>query len=227
MSNFRLIVVFIGTAVLVVSFILAFMLRKKKGLPPYFKFFYWIPLAAILLSINTISTLYFRKFPVLLFTCSRHLFFLVDFSITCLFFQTIFSRKNKLVAIVFFIATISFGLLLWANDLNRPLLQLHALPYFAIFILCMYYYYQLFDDDEKPIVNLLKSPPFWIATGIFFSAVVHFPLFALHPYIYYKFGRMASDYAISFGNIFIIIKHLLFIKAYRCAAKSAVERKTT
>jgi hypothetical protein len=223
MTNFKSIVIFIGTAVLVVSFVLAFKLRKKKGLPPYFKFFYWIPLAAILLSINTISSLYFKKFPNFVYYCFQHLFFLVDFSLTCLFFQTIFGRKNKLAAIVFFITITSFGLLLWVNDLNRVLLELHALLCFAIFILCMYYYYKLFDDDEKPIVNLLESPPFWIVTGLFFSAVVGFPLYALYPYLYYKVDYKISSYAISFANIFIIIKHLFFIKAYRCAAKSDVE----
>jgi hypothetical protein len=77
MSNFRLIVVFIGTAVLVVSFILAFMLRKKKGLPPYFKFFYWIPLAAILLSLNIISIYFQTIHQTLYIIVLQHLFFLV------------------------------------------------------------------------------------------------------------------------------------------------------
>jgi len=131
------------------------------------------------------------------------------------------------VDIVFFIAILSFGLLLWANDLNRVLLQLHALPYFATFILCMYYYYKLFDDEEKPIVNLLKSPSFWIVTGLFFFSCITLPLFAILEYFYYKFGYRAAVYLLSFANLFIIIKHLFFIKAYRCAAKSNAERKTT
>lgn len=59
------------------------------------------------------------------------------------------------------------------------------------------------------------APSFWVTTGIFFFAVVNFPLFAVLLYIFSKFGATVGYTVLAIINIIIIIKHLFFIKAYR------------
>lgn len=220
MNDFHKIIVYIGTVVILVSFIYAFALRKKKELPGYFRFFYWIPFLALLASANSIIGIkYLSKSTSLIFFSLQGLLFLAEFSITCYIFYTIFSKKNKLAIIVFFIAMLFCGVLLFINGVDKVFFQLYTAPGLAIFILCMYYYYRLFDHDEKPILNLFKTPTFWIITGLFFYSALTFPLFAIYEYFVYKFGYKVGLYIVDAANVLVMVKHLFLIKAYRCAAK--------
>lgn len=223
MNLFHKIIIYFGTIVILISLVLSFKLRKKKELPAYFKFFYWIPFIALLISLNGVIGIDFNNFTDLVFYIFQHLFFLSEFTITCLFFYIILGPKNKLVTLAFSVATIFFVILLFNNGLDKASFQVYAAPGLAIFVLCMYYYYRLFDHDEKPILNLFTTPTFWIVTGLFFFSAITLPLFAIQEYIFYKFGYRIATYVIAFVNIFGIIKHLFFIKAYRCAAKMQVE----
>jgi hypothetical protein len=222
MNNFNYVVISIGTAVLLVSFILAFMLRKKKGLPGYFKFFYWIPLIRLLISINSFLYLLFTAYGNTASSFFKNIFYLALFCFSSLFFYEIFKKKgiSRVIKITFLIIVAMIFFLLLINDFRYGLYNLYAVINFMIFIFCIYYFYNFFDS--KQTFNLLNDSTFWIVNGFFLYACIDLPLFAILYYVV-KINKNLGYNLLAVINIVIIIKHLFFIKAYRCAAKSGVE----
>ncbi len=214
---------FIGTFVLLISFILAFKLRKKNNLPVYFKFFYCVPLMAVLVTINGLIGVYFKKFTDPVFFTFQHFFYFLEFLITCLVFYKIFKQKRLFYIVVFSITITFLSLFLLNSEFNKVLLQLYAILSLAIFALCINYYYSLFEEDEKPVLDLLKSPSFWIVTGLFFFSAISLPLFAVQEYFSNRFGHILGNYILSSINLFVIVKHIFFIKACRCVGGMNVE----
>jgi hypothetical protein len=152
------------------------------------------------------------------FSLFQNCLYLSDFLLISLFFYLLFKKdKIKLFIKIFFILIIAFIVyLLSNNDLHKLLFQLYSVYNFGIFIFCLYYYYQLFNNNE-PVLKLWDDPTFWIVAGLFLYAAISFPFFAIIDYLILNFGVAIARIALIFANIITIAEYLLFIKAFRCA----------
>ncbi|MBK7885344.1 MAG: hypothetical protein IPJ81_17350 [Chitinophagaceae bacterium] len=212
------IIVVAGTVVLLIAFILAFKLRKRKDLPIYFSFFYWIPFNRLLISLNTFLGSIFKIVNQHNFIFFQNWLNLAEYLLVSLFFFKLFKKGNIniLIKIIFIVILALIAFLFYINDLYSWLPELYSVYNFGIFIFCLYYYYKLINDAE-PTLKLWADPTFWIVTGLFLYAAITLPLFALKDYLWANFGVLVAYITFVITNVIIIVEYLLFIKAFRAA----------
>lgn len=132
------------------------------------------------------------------FGMSNILISYVELSVYYFYFsKTLRSRKIKKfmkISFVFF----SFIILIFLTN-NLEFLNyadvytsLGALEFILIIPVCLTYFLELFDN---PTTNLFQRPSFWIATGIFFYAVISIPYYLFNNFLISNvslFSKMAS-----------------------------------
>ena len=210
------IVISFGTGVIIFSLFLAIILRKKNSIPVYLNRFFFCPLIALLLSINTITHDFYLHYNNSIHFSIQNLLFFIDLVFWTLFFLKLLDDQiyiNKII-IIFGITLFITILTFIVNDLGNP--NLHSSSIFNICktLFCILFYHRLFKNI--PYKAITKEPSFWIVTGLLFYSCISIPFYTLHSYLkgIFPYGISLDIFAIS--NILIIVMHIFFIKAYLC-----------
>ena len=209
------IVICLGTFTILVSFVMAVYVRKRTGLK-YLQIFYFCPLIALLISINTLPYFYFDLFSSRVLFFLQNLLFLLDLLFWNIFFVFILKDKKEkiILKVAVFLLFLFLAILYYYENFFRPLFLIFSVSNLWKSFMCIVYYNSLFNS--KPNLLIRKEPLFWIITGLFFFSNITLPQYSLHDYLKKQLPLELSNNLFSSTNISIIIMHLLFIKAYTC-----------
>jgi hypothetical protein len=108
------------------------------------------------------------------------------------------TRKIILYLIIFFALFAAIHLYM-----NREKIGFDTVNYtvgtIIITVLCICYYIELFQKTAD--ISLARQPAFWIVSGIFFNAVLNFPLFVMETFMEESTHFHTEDSRILFNNI--------------------------
>lgn len=216
---FNNIVIWVGSIIIIISFILSIHISIKKDKPLYLKYFFFIPLIALLITINTITDKYFHIVDKEVFYIIQMLITFFDLLVWIHFFLQINNNKSDAILIktIFFVIYLLTSAMFITNEFSKPNFQIICIFNIGKSILCIHYYYKLFQ--KPPIDNLNKNPAFWIINGLFFYSCISIPFFSFQNFFMNQLSEMLSLDFIIFSNILIIIMHLFFLKAFSCSIK--------
>ncbi len=218
MSQLHELVIWIGTGIILLAFLIALSFTKKQK-PNYFTYIFFFIILGLLLSISSFFYAYSKtilanlKFTFII----QQLLLLLQSLMLGLFFieilrESTFVKKIKyllFLSIISQIIIISFIIL--KNADIRPSISYNIiLPIF-----CLFYFKFLLSN--KPMVILAKSSVFWIVTGVLISCCFAFPVNSLISFIP-RNGQYAdiSGQIFSISNIALIVLYLFIIKSYLC-----------
>ena len=217
MGNFHKIVVIIGTAVIFLSFVLAYRIRKNDSTPSYLRNFYLCPLLAFILCGSTFAFDILGPRSNRLQVTIEKVIYIIDFFFFAYFFRLVlanFPAKKLIENIFFFFIVLTIPCLLITT--HQTLLHYYFRAYNNIgkLLFCLIYIYSIFKSSPKLILK--NDAAFWIVMGLLFYSSVTIPIFL--GYYYLAINRYVDILSIFFPltNISIIIMHLLFIKGYLC-----------
>ena len=217
MTTLNLTVIWIGTVVILISFIMAIIIPINKR--TYMKGFYIYSLIALLTSFNTILGSLFLLYNSKLFYIIQSTLNLCNLAFWTFFFLALL--KDRIYSTIIYILFISTFLLavslLNLSYINKPNLQIRALINMCQTIYCIIFYHKLFKNITYQ--NILLEPSFWIVAGLIFFSCLSLPFYALNSYIKQEFPLIISANIFSISNMLIIIMHLFFIKAYLCTIR--------
>jgi len=98
-----------------------------------------------------------------------------------------------------------------------PLKDFHlielSLASFILLSTCIYFFYELLSYPND--INLLKYPPFWIATGLLFNYAGIFPFFLFFRFIVRQSWPTVKSIQFMLDFLYIIL-NLLFIISFLC-----------
>lgn len=210
-------VVWLGTGIILISFITALLIPKNNI--PYMKGFFFCPLIALLVSINTICGSLFSMYSINLFFIIQNFMSLLDLLFWCTFFLIIFKNKKDAdkIKILLAITLLVAVYLYFFSKVNNQNLHLIALAAICKTIFCIFFFYKLFKNLFYQ--NLLKEPSFWIVTGLIFYSCLSLPFYGLNSYFKFQFSSIIASNIFSISNMLLIIMHLFFIKAYICTMR--------
>lgn len=217
MTTLNLTVIWIGTVVILISFVMAILIPVYKR--TYMKGFYFFCLISLSLSINTICGRYYILYNIKLFYFIQSVLTISTFIFWTLFFYKLIKDNFlKRIIHILFISTFSFLFyLIYFNTINKANLQILALINICLTIYCVLFYHYLFKNIT--FQNILLEPTFWIVAGLIFYSSISLPFYALNNYIKQEFPLVISANIFSISNMLIIIMHLFFIKAYLCTIR--------
>lgn len=216
MTEFNHIVVWFGTIVIVISFIIALSVSRMSNSRAYMKYFFIYPLVGILLSVNTILIKRYYLYPKFINFSLQNFLSLIDLTFWFFFFSNVFGRKNALAKLrVLYFTTFCLALLSYIfNPNDKPNLHVVSLINICKTLFCIYYYFDLFK--KAPNQKIKSEPSFWIVAGLLFYSCLSVPFYALNDYLRSQFPFTIADNIFSVSNILIIIMHFFFIKAFLC-----------
>ncbi len=90
-------------------------------------------------------------------------------------------------------------------------------------VLCIFYFIELFQKSTE--VSLARQPAFWIITGIFFSAVISYPLYVMQTFMEESthFHTEASKIIFrnlgAINNIILVLSAILYSIGFLCRIK--------
>lgn len=206
-------VIWIGTGVILVSFIISIFSKNDKT---YMHGFFFCILIALLVSINTICCKFVFLYDIEICFFIQSILILLDLTFWTLFFLKLLNdiKKHKIIKILFII-TLSLALyILNYNSTGKSNLHVAALLNICKTIFCILFYHNLFKKISNQ--NILLEPSFWIVNGLIFYSCLSIPLYGLNSYIKLQFSPLIYYNILSISNMLIIIMYLFFIKAYLC-----------
>lgn len=210
-------IVFLGSAIIAISFFTALAFTKKVK-PHYYKYIFAFIILGLLLSVNTIASnnytwryglkirILFEQVLVLLQSLMLGFFFLQ------LLIKSVFVKSIKwLLGLSIFIQISLIVVVQIANTEIRPT----TVP--NLILLIFFYFYLRDLMKNKPTLVLVQSSAFWLVMGIFFSSCIGFPVSALLPFISKSLQYSNLRFQIfSIYNMSLIIMYLFIIKSYIC-----------
>jgi hypothetical protein len=198
--------------VMVIALIFSLKIKKLKETPQYMKNFYWYPAIGVAVGIpHFLATFFYLSVPFTMVLTNLSLVF--HFSFLSLFISHVLKNSRIKIALKnsFYMCVALIFLFLIKQDLFEIGNRAFTISCLVLVLFCVVYYYELFK--LPPILDLKKTPSFWIVTGIFFGMCLQAPINAV---IFYLQDNIAiSDFAI-FVNIIILsylIMYSFFIKA--------------
>lgn len=217
MSTLNNVVIWVGTGIILFSFILAILIPTEKT--GYMKGFFFCPLISLLVSLNSISSRFFFLYTIEKNFLIQSILQLCDLLFWALFFLKILKDKKDYRKIqILFTSTLLIAIyLICFNRTNNPNLHIHALSNMCKTIFCVFFYNNLFKNLSNQ--NILSEPSFWIVTGLIFYSCLSLPFYALNSYIKLQFSPLIFSNIFSISNMLIIIMYLFFIKAFLCTIR--------
>lgn len=208
-------VVIVGTTVILVSFLFAFLNRNNNKIPIYLKLFYIYVLLILLLSINTIilqfTSFHYFKTAVLI----ERMINITDIFFWTYFFYIYNGSKSKLanffIVPAFFITIVTILIISFHEELRFVII---GISNFTKCLFCLTYFYNLFKTAPSVILN--RDPLFWVITGLFFYTAVTIPIYVTTAYLEMVGRKELLILLFNITNIAIIIMHLFFIKGQLC-----------
>lgn len=209
-------VIHIGTIIILISFIFAFLNRKVSNIPRYLQLFYICPFFVLLLSLNTIACLWINHYPARIGIFMEKVLSYIDFIFWTVFFYSLNKHHStKHWNYIFAVFILAFTPSLFINSYEKfPYVSLAVLN-FGKCLYCLFYFHDLFKILPK--IVLKKEPEFWIIIGLFFYTTVTIPIYVTTTYLSNNMDVRLMLF--SFTNISIMIMHLLFIKGNLCVVK--------
>lgn len=182
--------------------------------------FFFCPLIALLVSINSICGSLFSMYSNILFFNIQSSLFLIDLIFWFFFFKKILQEKEDVnkIKILLTITLLIAVYLLFFNTVDKRNLHIIALDSICKSIFCVLFYQSLFKNLTYK--NILSEPSFWIVSGVIFHSCLSLPFYGLNSYIKLEFSPLIASNIFSISNMLIIIMHLFFIKAYLCTIKA-------
>jgi len=219
MNEFNHIIVWIGTIIILISFIFALSISKVSDNRTYMKYFFIYPLIGLLLSANTILNKFYYVYTKSVNFSLQNLLLVFDLTFWLFFFSNVFDSKSAIIKLraIFFITFCVSLFSYFFNPIDKP--NLHVVSLFNICktLFCIYYYFDLFK--RAPNQKIKSEPSFWIVTGLLFYSCLSMPFYALNDYLRSQFPVAISDNLFAASNMMIIIMHFFFIKAYICTLR--------
>lgn len=207
-------VIWVGTFVITVTFIISLIYSNRSG--NYMKGFFFCILIGLLLSINSILGILFYSYNDNIRFTFQSILLLLDLVFWSLFFFRILKdAKNKRIIKTMFVATFSFAVyILYYNSKSQPNLHVAAILNICKTVYCILFYLNLFKKISDQ--NILEQPAFWVVSGVIFYSSLSLPFYGLNDYICLQFPPLISYNIFSISNMLIIIMYLFFIKAFLC-----------
>lgn len=214
MSTLNNTVIWIGTGVILIAFIIALLIPKNNK--AYMKGFFFCILIALLVSTNSICFKFFFLYNNEICFFIQSTLFLFDLLFWTLFFLKLLTdAKNHRIIKILFILTLSLAVyIFYYNSTDKSNLHVLALLNICKTIFCVLFYHNLFKkmSDQK----ILLEPAFWIVNGLIFYSCLSLPFYGLSGYIQQEFSPLIVNNIFSISNMLIIIMYLFFIKAFLC-----------
>lgn len=181
--------------------------------------FFFCPLIALLVSINSICGSLFFMYSTNLFFNIQSSLFLMDLIFWFFFFKRVLLEKKDVnkIKILLILTLLIATYLLFFNTVDKRNLHIVALDSICKAIFCILFYQSLFKNLTYK--NILTEPSFWIVSGVIFYSCLSLPFYGLNSYIKLQFSPLIASNILSISNMLIIIMHLFFIKAYLCTIK--------
>lgn len=201
------------------SFTISLRLVNNKRIPKYMSGFYWYNfLAFLIISFGVFSLFFYRKFAVYALVINNFSS-IIHVSFLSIFMQNVTSnltrlQKNWLNIFRILMVLIIFYILISNNPFQQANLAF-SLTNSVLLIFSIIYFVQIFKGI--PDLDLLKTPSFWIVTGIFFSSSLLIPVctaYDLLPITYFVNFPILLNVALIFP---FIIFHCFLIKAFLCS----------
>jgi hypothetical protein len=221
---------FLCESIIIIAFFIS--LKKSKQLPQLKLVPLYLGSFIVYLLLSHSATIFFSNGPY--FLLAYRIARIGDFIVTIIEFFT-FSyylytvlQTNKFKIIIKALSLIAFGMFLFYTIRNLYFLKpikLHELnvTYIiessALLLFCFFYFVELFKSP--PVGKLLKSPDFWVSSGLMFYLICTFPVTIIANYLVETMPLLYLDLFIVI-YIFYILLFLTIIKAYLC--KSAEVR---
>ena len=210
-------IVWIGTAIIGISFLVALAFNRKVK-PYYYRYIFAFIVMGVLLSVNTIASdnsawryglkirILFEQVLILLQSLMLGFFFWE------LLIKSVYAKFIKwLLASSIIIQITLIVVVQIANTEIRPT----TVP--NLILLVFFYFYLRDLMNNKPTLILVQSSAFWLVMGIFFSSCIGFPVSALMPFV-----SKSQEYSnlrfqiFSIYNMSLIIMYIFIIKSYLC-----------
>jgi hypothetical protein len=200
---------------IMLSFLFSLRLVNKKVSPTYMKLFKWYSIIGAAVMIPTVLDLHFFKkgytYYIINFSLLFHYLFLAYF----IFKLVIKEKIGIFLTLIFFSILIFILYLLFSSKLSDQNFQAFTIANLGVVIFCIFYYFKLFQD--RPVLDLLNEPSYWIITGIFFCMCISIPISGI-------IGYMKTTIPLDINWVFLyhittlsyFIMHMFFIKAYLC-----------
>lgn len=206
-------VIYVGTIIIFISFLFAFLNRRSSAIPSYLRHFYLYPLFVLLVSANTIAGFLIDSYPSDIGIFMEKILTVIDFAFWTFFFysvNTIIAPRLKKLVLIIFLLTLLPTLVI--NTYERFTYVSLSVFNFSKCLFCLLYFSNLFKMLQT--VSLKKDPVFWIVLGLFFYTAVTIPIYVTTTYLHQKISNSLLLFPLT--NIAIIIMHLLFIKGHLC-----------
>lgn len=209
-------IVLLGTGVILVAFLVA-IAYAKRAKPKYYKYIFAVIILGLLISANSILHLFIKiESDIILSTIERILllfqFIALSFFYTDLLKESISYNKSK--RLIQFCIIIQIALTVISIIFKIPT-YVKTVPSIFLIIYSVIYYKHLLKN--KPTLILIKSSPFWIVTGIFFSFCVSLPVYGLTPFmVRYPEYKNLRFQLFSISNMALITMYFFIIKSYLC-----------
>jgi len=168
-----------------------------------------------------------QKTTKLIIEISNVLFCTIEFLTFYIFFYQIFNFKyTKLIMSICFVLLLILETLFFIKIQNtnftttkimRFSFYINVVEFFFLLLPCLLFFYNLLTRKKTESLNSIKSPSFWITTGLFFYISISLPflliadtLLLIHRELY------NAMFAIHFLSISILF--LCIAKAFSCKA---------
>lgn len=217
MIAFHQIVVFIGSIILVVAFIISLSIRNKQIIPKPLNYFFLVPLIGILITVNTILTNVLKLQSFETGGMVERILFGLEFFFWIFFFHSIGLKmtnyKGYTLLILFILLILAFSV---SYDFGSNKFHHYTNSLFFIFesSFCLLYLNKLFS--EPPQKPLSRNPIFLIVAGLLTKCAVAIPVLLATEIMYV--GKNIKYYLLLFpiSNIAILLMYLHFIYAFIC-----------
>lgn len=217
MMAFHQIVVFIGSIILVVAFIITIRVRNKEITTKPLNYFFLVPLIGILITVNTIFTNVLKVQNFETGGMIERILFALEFFFWIFFFNSIGLKITKYKGYTFFILIILL-IVAFRVSYNFSSNKFHHYTNSLFFILessfCLLYMNKIFS--EPPQKPLMRNPVFLIVAGLLTKCAVAIPTLLASEIMYV--GKNTKYYLLLFpiSNIAILLMYLHFIYAFIC-----------
>lgn len=226
MIEFHKTVVFIGSIVLLITFIASLMNWRKSSNEKALNIFFIVPFIGILSSVNSLLTSVFNVYDYQLAGLIERFLVMLDLFYWIYFFSGLgikVTNKKIFERLIVLITSLIF-ILVSLNHIDNKFHHYTISFFYLIEItFCFIYIKSVFVNPPKQILK--KNPIFLIVTGLLIRCAVAIPTHMASEIMYV--GKHLDEYLFIFPltNIAIIIMHFHFIYAFMCIKNFDLERR--
>jgi hypothetical protein len=217
MLKFHETVVFIGSFVLIVTFVFSLMIRATCKSEPPLNYFFIVPLIGILSSVNAVFTNILILYGIQLGGFIERVLVMFDLLFWVYFFHKIGIRvisKRKYEILVFVVISAIIALIFMHFRTNNYHHYIVSMLLIIELALCLIYINTLFS--RPPIKLLIKNPIFLIVAGLLIKCALAIPTHLVSEIMYVTDNKKIYQLIFPVSNIAILLMYAHFIYALYC-----------